>query len=112
MHYAYVVYAFLVWEAAASASAAAAAQHHDVARTEVLTRLPFFGGGVTQLLRYIRPVEQPANGRRSALRQSLDENYVSYRGAQLWKLNFNGTRRRADSSPDAHFNGFVEEFGE
>lgn len=110
MRYAYAVYACLVWSAAAHGNDAV--QRHDVPRTEILTRLPFFGGGVTQLLRYLRPMEQPANGRRSALRLSLDENYVSYRGAQLWKLNFNATRRRADSSPDAHFNGFVEEFGE
>lgn len=109
MRCAYAVCVCLVW---AAAYAAAAVPQGLVARTEVLTRLPFFGGGVTQLLRYLRPMEQPANGRRSALRLSLDENYVSYRGAQLWKLNFNGTRRRADSSPDAQFNGFVEEFGE
>ncbi|XP_051858883.1 carboxypeptidase B [Drosophila albomicans] len=77
-----------------------------------LVRLPFFGGGVTQLLRYLRPMDRQAGkGRRSAVRSALDENYVSYRGDQLWKLNFNGTRRRADSSPDAQFNQFVEEFG-
>ncbi|ALC48901.1 CG42264, partial [Drosophila busckii] len=78
--------------------------------TGQLARLPFFGGGVTQLLHYLRPMEQSAsNGRRSALRSALDENYVSYRGGQLWKLNFNGTRRTdVDSPPDAHYNQFVE----
>ncbi|EDW62963.2 uncharacterized protein Dvir_GJ14827 [Drosophila virilis] len=97
-----------------AAASSSSSRYDFFARTgDNLVRLPFFGGGVAQLLRYLRPMEL-AGGieRRSALRMALDENYVSYRGAQLWKLNFNGTRKRGDSSPDAQFNQFVEDFGD
>ncbi|EDV91818.1 GH24583 [Drosophila grimshawi] len=104
-------------QAAAAAASAKSKRVDFFARTgDNLVRLPFFGGGVAQLLRYLRPLDPTAdNGglaRRSALRMSLDENYVSYRGAQLWKLNFNGTRKNGDNSPDAQFTQFVEDFGE
>ncbi|XP_043071887.1 carboxypeptidase B [Drosophila grimshawi] len=103
-------------QAAAAAASAKSKRVDFFARTgDNLVRLPFFGGGVAQLLRYLRPLDPTAdNGglaRRSALRMSLDENYVSYRGAQLWKLNFNGTRKNGDNSPDAQFTQFVEDFG-
>ncbi|XP_017017082.1 carboxypeptidase B [Drosophila kikkawai] len=117
--------------------------HLDLARTDNrLMRLPFFGGGVGHLLRYLHPLAMvnppsPPRGRINELRSELDPNYVSYRGAQLWKLNFNATRgssmeedreeeeaesgepelgRRMDnddddSSPDAQFNEVVALFG-
>lgn len=117
MRYAYAAWTAicvsLTWMQPLEASAAGRYDLLAYPRTrDTLVRLPFFGGGVTQLLRYLRPREQAGKGRRSALRTALDENYVSYSGAQLWKLNFNGTRRRADSSNDVQFNHFVEEFGE
>ncbi|KAI8034034.1 hypothetical protein M5D96_013194, partial [Drosophila gunungcola] len=87
----------------------------DLARTDNrLTRLPFFGGGVGHLLRYLHP---------------LAINPASERGAQLWKLNFNATRgssmaereeeeeeeageeRQVVASPDAQFNEVVALFG-
>ncbi|KAH8265695.1 hypothetical protein KR038_005105 [Drosophila bunnanda] len=115
--------------------------HLDLARTDNrLTRLPFFGGGVGHLLRYLHPLAManppsPPRGRINELRSELDANYVSYRGAQLWKLNFNATRGSSmeeeepeaeteseelelgrqldhDSSPDAQFNEVVALFGE
>ncbi|XP_070067374.1 carboxypeptidase B [Drosophila virilis] len=114
MHYAYALWAVALCMPQLLAAASSSSSRYDFfARTgDNLVRLPFFGGGVAQLLRYLRPMEL-AGGieRRSALRMALDENYVSYRGAQLWKLNFNGTRKRGDSSPDAQFNQFVEDFG-
>ncbi|XP_017133225.1 carboxypeptidase A5 isoform X1 [Drosophila elegans] len=105
----------------------------DLARTDNrLTRLPFFGGGVGHLLRYLHPLTMnPASerGRISELRSDLDANYVRYRGAQLWKLNFNATRgssmaereeeeeeedageeRQVVDSPDAQFNEVVALF--
>jgi len=108
----------------------------DLARTDNrLTRLPFFGGGVGHLLRYLNPLSphpSTERGRISELRSDLDANYVSYRGAQLWKLNFNATRgssmeerepgeeeeqvepeeRQVLASPDAQFNEVVALFGE
>ncbi|KRK05935.1 carboxypeptidase B isoform X1 [Drosophila yakuba] len=104
----------------------------DLARTDSqLTRLPFFGGGVGHLLRYLHPLSLSSpseRGRISELRSDLDANYVSYRGAQLWKLNFNATRgasmaereeeddevaeeRQVLASPDAQFNEVVALFG-
>ncbi|XP_016965220.1 zinc carboxypeptidase A 1 isoform X1 [Drosophila biarmipes] len=84
--------------------------HLDLARTDYrLTRLPFFGGGVAHLLRYLNPLSpnsSPERGRISELRSDLDPNYVSYRGAQLWKLNFNATR---DSSMEEREPGEEEE---
>ncbi|XP_070853935.1 carboxypeptidase B isoform X1 [Drosophila suzukii] len=109
--------------------------HLDLARTDNrLTRLPFFGGGVGHLLRYLNPLSphpSTERGRISELRSDLDANYVSYRGAQLWKLNFNATRgssmeerepgeeeeqvepeeRQVLASPDAQFNEVVALFG-
>ncbi|XP_026838592.1 carboxypeptidase B isoform X2 [Drosophila erecta] len=108
--------------------------HLDLARTDSqLTRLPFFGGGVGHLLRYLHPLAMSPPSERvrtSELRSELDANYVSYRGAQLWKLNFNATRgssmeereeddelaeeaaeRQVVSSPDAQFNEVVALFG-
>ncbi|XP_039499919.1 mast cell carboxypeptidase A isoform X1 [Drosophila santomea] len=103
----------------------------DLARTDSqLTRLPFFGGGVGHLLRYLHPLSLSSpseRGRISELRSELDANYVSYRGAQLWKLNFNATRgssmaereeeddevaeeRQVLASPDAQFNEVVALF--
>nr|XP_036676901.1 zinc carboxypeptidase A 1 isoform X2 [Drosophila suzukii] len=106
----------------------------DLARTDNrLTRLPFFGGGVGHLLRYLNPLSphpSTERGRISELRSDLDANYVSYRGAQLWKLNFNATRgssmeerepgeeeeqvepeeRQVLASPDAQFNEVVALF--
>ncbi|XP_043063298.1 carboxypeptidase A5 [Drosophila ficusphila] len=111
----------------------------DLARTDslsTLSRLPFFGGGVGHLLRYLHPLatsSPPGRGALSELRSDLDPNYVSYRGAQLWKLNFNATRgssmeeelevaegaevaeeaeeeRQAGASPDAQFNEVVALF--
>lgn len=104
----------------------------DWARTDSqLTRLPFFGGGVGHLLRYLHPLSMSPpseRGKISELRSELDANYVSYRGAQLWKLNFNATRgssmaereeddeaaeeRQVLASPDAQFNEVVALFGE
>lgn len=117
--------------------------HLDLARTDNrLMRLPFFGGGVGHLLRYLHPLAMAdplsPRGRINELRSELDPNYVSYRGAQLWKLNFNATRgssmeedreeeaeaeseseeleleqgRQVDGSPDAQFNEVVALFGE
>ncbi|XP_032580879.1 carboxypeptidase B isoform X1 [Drosophila sechellia] len=103
----------------------------DWARTDSqLTRLPFFGGGVGHLLRYLHPLSMSPpseRGKISELRSELDANYVSYRGAQLWKLNFNATRgssmeereeddeapeeRQVLASPDAQFNEVVALFG-
>ncbi|KMZ08365.1 carboxypeptidase A1 [Drosophila simulans] len=102
----------------------------DWARTDTqLTRLPFFGGGVGHLLRYLHPLSMSPpseRGKISELRSELDANYVSYRGAQLWKLNFNATRgssmeereeddeaaeeRQVLASPDAQFNEVVALF--
>ncbi|XP_033168820.1 carboxypeptidase A1 isoform X1 [Drosophila mauritiana] len=102
----------------------------DWARTDSqLTRLPFFGGGVGHLLRYLHPLSMSPpseRGKISELRSELDANYVSYRGAQLWKLNFNATRgssmeereeddeaaeeRQVLASPDAQFNEVVALF--
>ncbi|XP_030244080.1 carboxypeptidase B [Drosophila navojoa] len=113
MHYAYALLAVAL--AALWLPQPEAVRRYDLfARSgDNLVRLPFFGGGVAQLLRYLRPLEQPSGGlsRRSPLRAALDENYVSYRGVQLWKLNFNGTRKMGDKSPDAQFQQFVEDFG-
>ncbi|EDW82393.2 uncharacterized protein Dwil_GK25780 [Drosophila willistoni] len=73
----------------------------DATVSSTLARLPFFGGGVGQLLRYIRPLDTVnGNQRRSELRSELDINYISYRGSQLWKLNFNATRMVNDDDED------------
>ncbi|XP_002025485.2 zinc carboxypeptidase A 1 [Drosophila persimilis] len=99
-------------------------ESYDLARTDnrLRLRLPFFGGGVGQLLHYLRPLDvtDPARpgGRRSELRSELDANHVTYRGWQLWKLNFNATRAEGSMedeeeqhrSPDAEFNEVVEKF--
>lgn len=108
--------------------------HLELGRADnPLMRLPFFGGGVGHLLRYLHPLAvapgTPPRGRLSELRSELDANYVSYRGAQLWKLNFNSSRASSmleedhdeeelpeeapsSSSPDEQFNEAVALFGE
>lgn len=109
--------------------------HLELGRADnPLMRLPFFGGGVGHLLRYLHPLAvapgTPPRGRLSELRSELDANYVSYRGAQLWKLNFNSSRAMSmledrdeekeeevpegepSSSPDEQFNEAVALFGE
>ncbi|XP_030378857.1 zinc carboxypeptidase A 1 [Scaptodrosophila lebanonensis] len=73
-----------------------------------LTRIPFFGAGVRQLLRYIRP--QAPYGRTSDYRSQLNENYVHYYGAQLWKLNFNATRKRTELPLGTDFSKFAEQY--
>ncbi|XP_032308592.1 carboxypeptidase B [Drosophila ananassae] len=107
--------------------------HLELGRADnPLMRLPFFGGGVGHLLRYLHPLAvapgTPPRGRLSELRSELDANYVSYRGAQLWKLNFNSSRASSmleedhdeeelpeeapsSSSPDEQFNEAVALFG-
>ncbi|XP_043066118.1 carboxypeptidase B2 [Drosophila bipectinata] len=107
--------------------------HLELGRADnPLMRLPFFGGGVGHLLRYLHPLAvapgTPPRGRLSELRSELDANYVSYRGAQLWKLNFNSSRASSmvedpeedqeeelaeqapSSSPDEQFNEVVALF--
>ncbi|BFG02955.1 carboxypeptidase O [Drosophila madeirensis] len=94
-----------------------ARSHEELAaRTDnrLRLRLPFFGGGVGQLLHYLRPLEASVTA-RTELRSELDANHVTYRGWQLWKLNFNVSMEEEElrqRSPDAQFNEVVEKFGE
>ncbi|XP_034123483.1 carboxypeptidase O [Drosophila guanche] len=87
----------------------AEARGHEelAARTDnrLRLRLPFFGGGVGQLLHYLRPLEASVTA-RTELRSELDANHVTYRGWQLWKLDFNVSmvEQGEQRSPDAQFN--------
>ena len=80
-----------------------------VPRTQLLARWPFFGG-FRNILRVIRPNVHV--GRKSDFRSELDENYVNYHGAQLWKIMFSHeTYKNNNVSTTEEMQKFIEKYG-
>lgn len=80
-----------------------------VPRTQLLARWPFFGG-FRNILRVVRPNVHV--GRKSDYRSDLDENYVNYHGAQLWKIIFNHETQKSNGTKMEEMQKFIEKYGE
>lgn len=81
----------------------------ELPRTGIFARWPFFGG-FRNILRHVRPNVHV--GRKSDYRSEVDENYVNYHGAQLWKLMFDTRNSNRTKTVRAQeIKTFVQKFG-